>query len=252
MRTLMNSRSVNMSKDPFWTLDAYTIRARLRPFAIMVFPLAAATLVWLQGDFASLSVLWGIVVWSGGTALCAQLGRDWGRSKQEGLYVSWGGKPTTRMLRHRDASNKVLLAAWHKKLQELCPDVKIPTENEERNDPEAADHAYDACIAVLRERTRDKMKFPLVFEELCAYGFRRNLWGMRTAGITISTIGTVAVATRILLDVLEKAPVSKVSVAAQVLNLAILLSWVFLFTSGWVKIAADAYALRLLESSDRL
>lgn len=241
-----------MSKDPYWTLDSYTIRARLRPFVIMVFPLAAAVMVWLHDEFAHLSVLWAMLVWSGGTALFAQLGRDWGKSKQEGLYALWGGKPTTRMLRHRESSNRVILARWHKKLQKLCPDVKIPPEDEERIDPEAADHAYDACISVLREKTRDKKKFPMVFDELCSYGFRRNLWGMRKAGIAISAIGTLAVLIFILLNMLEKAPVSKVSVVAHLLNLALLISWIFLFNSDWVKIAADAYALRLLESCDRL
>lgn len=239
-----------MSKDPYWTLDIYTIKARFRPFVIMVFPLATATMVWLQDEFAHFSVLWGMLVWSGGTALFAQLGRDWGKSKQEGLYKSWGGKPTTRMLRHREAPNKVILARWHKKLQKLCPDVKIPTEDEERTDPEGADHAYEACIAALREKMRDKKKFSMVFDELCSYGFRRNLWGMRTGGIAISAIGTVAVLFFILPDVLGNAPVSKTSVVAELLNIAILFIWVFLINSDWVKIAADAYALRLLESCD--
>lgn len=92
----------------------------------------------------------------------------------------------------------------------------------------------------------------MVFDEVCSHGFRRNLWGMRTAGIAISAIGTLAVLICVLLNMLEKPPVSKVSVVGQLLNLALSIGWIFLFNSDWTKIAADAYALRLLESCDRL
>ncbi len=38
----------------------------------------------------------------------------------------------------------------------------------------------------LRENTRDKEKFGLVYAELIGYGFRRNLWGMKKLGVTLS------------------------------------------------------------------
>ena len=167
-------------------MDAYTVRARIYPFLITAFPLAAAALVWLENDYAYISALWGLLIWCGGAVLFAQLGRDWGIRKQLGLYAQWGGEPTTRMLRHRDATNKVILSRWHNKLQMLCSDMKIPTESEEKADPIGADHVYEACVSIIRETTRDKNKFPLVFDELCSYGFRRNLWGMRPIGIVAS------------------------------------------------------------------
>lgn len=241
-----------MSNDPYFGLDAYTIKARLRPVAIVALPLAVGGWVWLMEEFPILSVLWGILIWCGGTYLASELGRDLGRNKQPGLYESWGGPPTTSLLRHRDAKNRVLLVRWHKKLQELLGDIEIPTEEEERKNPKHADEVYETCASYLREHTRDKEKFALVFDENCSYGFRRNLWGMRKIGIVLSAIGTAAILVYIGVDFLAKAPVPKTAIVAGILNLAILTSWIFLFDSRWVKTAADAYALRLIESSEKL
>lgn len=241
-----------MMKNPFSKTDAYTIKARIYPFLLTAFPLAAATMVWLQNEFACLPAVWGLLVWCGGTALFAQIGRDMGKFKQPQLYSLWGGEPTTRMLRHRTTTNKVILARWHSKIQKLCPDLKIPSESEEILDPQSADYVYEAGVSVLREKTRDKKKFGLVFDELCSYGFRRNLWGMRPIGIVISVLGTSAILAYTGIDILNKTEISKTSVIAAAINLAILSGWLFLFTTSWVKLAADAYALRVLESSERL
>ena len=35
-------------------------------------------------------------------------------------------------------------------------------------------------------------KFPLVYEENCNYGFRRNMFGLRPIGIAVSVIAAVA------------------------------------------------------------
>jgi hypothetical protein len=64
----------------------------------------------------SFNVLWNILVVGGGTALLAQIGRDLGKKKEPSLYEDWGGKTTTRLLRHREAKNKLTLARRHKKL----------------------------------------------------------------------------------------------------------------------------------------
>ena len=70
----------------------------------------------------------------------------------------------------------------HKKLSELLNGTAIPTPQDEKRDPERADQVYDACVSCLIERTRDKTRFRLLFEENCNYGFRRNLWGMKPLG----------------------------------------------------------------------
>jgi hypothetical protein len=54
-------------------------------------------------------------------------------------------------------------------------------------------------VRVLRERTRDRKRFRLVFEEVANYGFRRNLWGHRSLGITATVVSLVAASVTILL-----------------------------------------------------
>ncbi len=184
--------------------------------------------------------------------MLAQIGRDSGKTKEPTLFTKWSGKPTTRMLRHFAAPNKILLARRHRKLQELLPDIAMPTQEEERANPAAADEIYESCIAVLREKTRDKERFPLVFEENCNCGFRRNLWGMKPIGITMAAAGTIAVALLILLDYRRHLALPPLVIVCEVGNLLVLFGWLLWITPQWIKITADAYAERLLAACEDL
>jgi hypothetical protein len=232
--------------------DTYTRRARLYPALLVVLPLGIATLAWFPEGLVGWGTLWGLVVWSGGTALLSQVGRDKGKAKEPGLFEQWGGMPTTRMLRHRHAPNSVTLARRHKKLQELLPNVKIPTLAEEEADPTRADEVYRSCTTFIIARTRDQKRFPLVFEENCNYGFRRNLWGMKALGLATAVAGTGAVAALLMWDFLRNATPAPLALACGLGNLTLLAGWLFWFTPKWVRIPAVAYAGRLLEASEKL
>jgi len=156
--------------------DAYTARARLLPALIVALPLGIATLAWFPNGVLGWGAIWALIVWSGGTVLLAEVGRDAGKRKEPALFASWGGTPTTRLLRHRDAANRPLLARRHDQLAALTG-IPKPTAAREAAAPAAADQVYDAWTRVLRDRTRDRKKYELVFAENCSYGFRRNLWG---------------------------------------------------------------------------
>jgi len=182
----------------------------------------------------------------------AQVARDRGKKKEPALFQSWGGKPTTRLLRHRDAPNKTLLSRRHQKLQRSVKGVRIPTADEELADPDKADEVYDTCTAFLLEKTRKKEEFPLVFEENCNYGFRRNLWGMKPFGITTSSFGTAAVVLLLVLDYRSAIAPAPVVYACALLNFLLLMGWLTWFTPNWIRIAADAYAERLLAACEKL
>lgn len=227
----------------------YTRRARLRPALLVALPLGIATLSWFPHGLTGWSALWGLIVWSGGTALMAQVGRDWGLKKQRKLFQMWGGKPTTRLLRHRDVRNKEILVRRHRKLEELMPNLQIPSPEEEQANPSAADEVYENCATFLREKTRDRKKFRLVFEENCNYGFRRNLWGMKPLGILLAIIGCAAVG---ILFIVKGFSTSPLAIACGFGNMLLLLGWVLVFTPKWVRIPAEAYGERLLESCENL
>ena len=232
--------------------DPYVRRARLQPAMLVALPFALATLAWAPGGALGWSVLWSLLVWCGGTALLAQVARDRGRKKEADLFRSWDGKPTTRLLRHRDTTNATVLSRRHKRLQRLVTGIRIPTKEEERADPKGADNVYEACTKFLLERTRKKDDFPLVFEENCNYGFRRNLWGMKPIGIVLSVVGTLAVAIIIGFDIRRGIAVGPIIPAALVINAALLLGWLFYFKPDWVRTTAEAYAERLLAACEVL
>ena len=232
--------------------DPYIRRARLQPGLLVALPLALAVLAWSPAGLTGWGVLWSVLVWSGATALLTQVARDRGKRKEPELFRQWGGKPTTVLLRHRDNPNLVLLDHRHAKLRELVPSRQLPTAEEEKADPARTDQVYEACTLRLIEKTRDRKAFPLVFEENCNYGFRRNLWGMKPVGILTAALGTGVVATLIIFHVIKGAAVQPVTYVCGGINLVLLVGWITWFTPAWVRIAADAYAARLLAACDGL
>ena len=232
--------------------NPYVRRARLQPAMLVALPLGLATLAFWPNGIAGWGTVWSLFVFCGGTALMAQMARDKGKNKEPALFASWGGKPTIQRLRHRDAENKILLARRHERLKKLISGIRLPSPEEELADTATADMAYDTCTAFLIERTRKKDIFPLVFEENCNYGFRRNLWGMKPLGLTTSMVSTCAVAAIVVLEVRTGRVPSPTAIACGVINLAMFLSWAIWFTPSWVRIAAFAYADRLLAACETL
>jgi len=256
----ISSAASEGSSAPF--LGGYRYRARLKPVLLEILPLVltlGATIFELLGtwNFLTRIGLAGITsVFStlGLTALLEQLGRDQGKQKERWLWDHWGGPPTSNLLRYRNSlSNPVIRDRYHKRLSKIVPDIRLPTMEQEKADPAAADQIYEACVRFLINGTRERARFPLVFEENVNYGFRRNLWAMRPAGIVISAL---AILLSTFLGTRAWSPDDPV--CSLVWGIVLLLStllfvlWLFRFTSDWVLIAAKAYAERLLETADSL
>lgn len=165
--------------------------------------------------------IWSLVVWSGGTALIAQMARGPGKAKEPKLFTLWRGKPSTRLLRHRDSSNQVLLEHRHDKLSALLPSVHIPSAAEEAADPAAADAVYETCTVFLLEKTRSREHFPLIFEANCDYGFRRNLWGMKPLATVLVIISAVAIAAHLYQEIAAGIRPQLIALAGGVVVLAL-------------------------------
>jgi hypothetical protein len=232
--------------------NTYTRRARLTPALIVVLPLGLAILSWSPDGLKSWTVLWSLFVWAGGTALMAQVARDRGRKKEKDLFDTWGGKPTTRLLRFAGSDNPILVIRRHASLRKALPEIHIPNEAEESADPQHADNVYDTCVRWLLEQTRDQKKFSLLFEENCNYGFRRNLWGMKPMGVVLCVIGFALGLAAIVIHGQTHVAVSPISYGGAACTLALLAFWIIWCSPGWVKLSADAYAERLLAASDTL
>lgn len=233
--------------------DTYNFKARLAPFILVIMPIVLAVSVWLSFTSDPWDMLGSIGVTSALSFLMIQLGRDQGLWKQTDLLASWGGSSTTRFMRHRDKSlDPHTKARYHEKLQSLLPSIKMPNAKAEKRNPVAADQVYESCTRFLREATRDKKSYPLVYEANVDYGFRRNLWGMKPSGIVLALLGTFGCIANVLYVSRETYHISAFPIGATVICGLILTWWIFRINREWVKLSSDAYAERLLAACDTL
>lgn len=230
--------------------DHYTRQARLFPALLVMLPVGLAVVAWFPQRFIGWGLLIGVATSCGLTALLSQIGRDLGKSKESKLYQKWGGKPTTRLLRCGDTHIDQLTKARYKaRLRELIPRIAFPSIEEEGDAPTTADEIYASCTKFLLEKTRDRERFGLLYNENVSYGFRRNLWGMKPAGIVISIVGLIAAALPIYLTTNT---VPAVVLITTLVNAVLLIWWTLRITPNWVQIAAIAYAERLLAACELL
>lgn len=127
--------------------------------------------------------------------------------------------------------------------------MTFPTPEEEAQDPQRADNIYETATDQLRRATRDKEQFPLVFEENCHYGYRRNVLGLRSWAIGICLVTTLALGTLLIMDSSLVRSERGVLAALAALNLVAAAAWWRLVNADWVKQPAFAYAQRLLEET---
>ncbi|MCG3085848.1 hypothetical protein JEG43_02740 [Anoxybacillus sp. LAT_35] len=166
-------------------LNTYERKARYYPSLLTVSPIIIWLYLWfpeissLEGTFISLIVGLGISI------PLSVLARTLGKKKQDKLVAQWGALPATLILRHNDNTLNIdTKKRYHQKLR-LLTNLDIPTENEEVNNPSVANRIYDSCIDYLRQSTRDRTKYSLVFNENIYYGQLRNLLGLKPLGLFI-------------------------------------------------------------------
>ena len=147
------------------------------------------------------------------------------------------------------------MICWPKRrrhqVQKLVPDLDLPTGVEEAASPEAADRAYAAFVRVLLDRFRDYGRHPLLFDELCSYGFLRNALGLKWIAVTVATIATLLIVAACLHSPGGKSWQTELTffgvlLAATVVSLA----WWLTLSEERVRVAAEAYADRFFGAVD--
>ncbi len=245
---------------PKGLFDPYDRPARLYPGLLALMPLPVLLLClygpahpWISGPLS-------VVSFCGGGYLLGRVSRDAGKRIQEGLFIKWGGAPTTQLLRFREPLfDRHTKERFHGILAKGLG-KSLPTAEEESADPVAADEIYRAATTWLIGQTRDTKAFPLVFKENIAFGFQRNSLGIRPYGIAVAVICIVwsliharlLVVTQpfVIADRLESlAPAEALTI---VVSIIILIVWIAFLTEAAVKRTAFSYAERLLQSCDHL
>lgn len=176
----------------FKLFDPYSLRARLFPALLATASLLIAIIVivpWhrLSIAHAAASIAVPVVLFA-----MADVARRSGKKREAKLYEKWGGMPTTRMMRHTDNTfdpdtKDAYIRFVAEKLQ-----MAIPTRQEELANPQKTDAFYDRCAAWLRENTRSTKKFGILFNENVTYGFRRNLFAIKSSSLAIDLLLIIA------------------------------------------------------------
>jgi hypothetical protein len=235
-------------KLPFVGLDEYDRHARLKPALVAFLPVTLTAVALAPDTIVGWSGALALAVQAGGSYLLAQVIGDIGKAREPELFTEFGGRPTDRLLSHKGAPNKTILAVRHAKLARLM-DRKLPTSAAEEKNPASAADVYAACVNFLRGKCREN---PAVFRENKGYGFRRNLWSIKKAGIIASVMGVVVVAAELYGLVSAHEPINSVLWFTGGLNLVMLALWIFFITPTWVMRAGQLYADRLMEALDSM
>ena len=229
--------------------DIYSLKARVYPCSIVLLPcllLAIFYITNIEAYYHYLTSFIGIGVFS---FVLAQIGRDQGKKKEKKLFEHWGGKPTNMILRHSNNHLDVhTKKRFHTKLEQVIPEMKIPTPEEELEDLYAADCIYDSCTKYLISKTRDTNKYHLLFKENINYGFRRNLWGMKAWALTI-IVGCLIIHAVIATEKFTTFETPNTTDWLLLATLVIIsMFWLFTVNKEWIKVTAFAYAERLHET----
>jgi hypothetical protein len=229
-------------------IDRYVLGARVAPVAVVAFSLFLAISAWIPFAQWPVKLLGGSAVLALGAFVLAQLARDAGKAIEGPLWASWGGPATVRMLRHRDNTiapgSKSLL---HRRLIALGIVDWLPSESEEREDPDRADAAYLTCADWLRRKAlelKSKAPFDVVHSENISYGYRRNILGIKPYGLATLCVAFVVTVAAFFFHREPYIELCGVVVVGAYL--------IFGVTEAALKRANDDYSKRLLDAAQSL
>ncbi|MDD5259591.1 MAG: hypothetical protein PHD29_06470 [bacterium] len=227
------------------SINDYTVQSRFMPVLIVFVPIGILIWACMMGAYnllvSTLSGSMVIVIISAGLS---QIGRDLGKRKEPSLFKMWGGAPTTQMLTSgKSILNEETIKRYHAKLRTLT--------NTKDTNIQGADQTalLETYILFLRENTRDARKYPLVNKENINYGFRRNLWAMKPSAIAITIISVILLFAYFIFS-LDAGNINDRAIIAIIFNISILVLWTFRINPEWVRLAAVAYAERLIASCE--
>lgn len=241
--------------------DHYVISARVKPAFFVVLPLAVTAMAWwphakeLGGAILAFLVSFGVI------GFLSSLISNHGSKLQARLFTEWGGAPTTMLLRHSDQTlDKYTKERYHRQLEELIHGLKMSTWDEELADPVNADACYMSATNFLREHTRDKKQYPMIYSDNVAYGYARNLLSMKELGVISSALALIFntlliyqqfQGTKVGLLTIDMLNELWIKGGSFVVCLIMLFLFVAVVTEEYVRLRAVRYAASLLAVCDR-
>jgi hypothetical protein len=186
------------------------------------------------------------------TAFRTPRARKAGKDIEPRIYLQMGANPSVTMMHRSDSSIDQASKDRYRTFLAGKVNRAEPTAVLERADPGAADDFYELAGTWLRENTRDTKKFPILFNELVTYGFRRNLLGVKWPALAPNV--AVVLICAALLWYLWPADMAQGMTARIVVVLIVAAAHAFYFlvlvSPDSVKAAARTYARQLILSCE--
>lgn len=234
-------------------LDAYSIQARLFPAILGIAP--AIALATVAVTWNTLSLPQAVTTMAVGVLFVgfSDIARRFGKRAERALFRDTSGRPTITELRHTDSTfDDVTKDRYRNFLADMLGEA-APTSEDEQKRPSEVSGFYERCGNWLRERTRNKERFQILFEENKTYGFRRNLFGIKWPALALNVIVTLIC----LIILSRKLNVPNDPSLTQVFTVLVIAAihalYFFFFVGKKVVIeASDQYARQLVLSCETL
>lgn len=175
-------------------LDTYSLKARLFPAVLTIAPALILCLLcasWVDPGLPEAVATVAVMVLF---FAAANLARRFGRAKERQIFADTGGRPRNPELTHADATFPASQKGRYRDYLAAQLGLAAPTAEDERVSPDEAQAFYDQAYGWLRENTRDTEAFKLLFNENIAYGYYRNLLGLKPIGILFNLLSLCAAA----------------------------------------------------------
>lgn len=234
--------------------DEYSLNARIRPALLSLLPptltvhITFPALYELSVGLLSLVLVFGLL-----TAMASYV-RYRGRKLEQHLYKTWGGKPTTYILRqNNDVIDGVTKKRYYSYFESNIDGWQVPSQEIEATATEAADSYYESAIKWLLERTRDKKMYSMIFKENMGYGFRRNCLGIKWHGFLLALFSVSFLSLTVTKPDFVKIQADAIFIyTAIIFSIIMAFWWLISVNQAWVKDSAESYAIRLLAACEQM
>ena len=229
----------------FRSFDEYSRKARLYPALMTATPaLVFAALLLPSKPVVALGPIAFAV---GFMFLVMNVTRSIGKRLECRLVREWDGMPTTQMIRYRGSHGAALLSRRRRSL-EMIYGSRLPSRRQESTNTAHADEVYIAAVRCLISRVRARQaEFPLVQIENIAYGYARNMLGLKPIALALISVGLFAD----LIYWRSNGPSAQLWIVVVVHGVLAAL-WLAFVRAPWVLQAANTYAERLFEALDQI
>ena len=224
-------------------LDRYDIAARLKPALLVLLPILLTVAFWIPQARTGVGTAVSLLSACGLLYFMAQTTRHFGRSVERRMGEKAGRKHSARLLTHADGT----IAAetkerYHAYLR--SHGLSISTPEEERSSPNTAFSRTRSAVDWLLQHTRSNAKKSLLFNENVAYGYYRNLYGMKPLAILVTVTAIAGHGALLWIHPLDETTLW-IGLLLEAGLTATLLLWSITVTKASVADASLAYAQQL-------